>query len=335
MLHITNGDSAAYSILATGVPGTVLSWRDVLHLGPIPAGLSRDALRDVRARFLADSGWASYDQVLAQFEERDRVLIDSDREDEVVLWFEHDLYDQLQLLQILDWFAEHPTASTRRSLICVDRFPGVEPFYGLGQLTPDQLATLFPRREPLTEEQLELGRRAWAAVRSPDPRAIEVVIAGDTGVLPFLRSALTRLLEEFPSAENGLSRTERQALELLRDGPRTPVTLFRESMAREEHPFFGDLPFWTELQRLSAGRHPMIETVDGSDFSAIQPDQQTEDFLVTRLQLTTTGRDVLAGNANAIDLNGIDRWVGGVHLHGLQSPWRWEVRTDGGQLLRQ
>jgi len=38
---------------------------------------------------------------------------------------------------------------------------------------------------------------------------------------------------------------------------------------------------------------------------------------------------VLAGKADHITLNGIDRWIGGVHLFGNQVPWRWDERVMG------
>ena len=119
VLHVTNGDSAAERIRAAGEAGEILSWRDVLHEGPVPAGLDASALREVRARFLADSEWASFDAVLADLEARDATLA-SANEREIVLWFEHDLYDQLQLLQVLDTLADRrdgcARGGTRRSV---------------------------------------------------------------------------------------------------------------------------------------------------------------------------------------------------------------------------
>ena len=51
------------------------------------------------------------------FVERDEAIARSHNHEEVVLWFEHDLYDQLQLIQILDWFSHQDLGHTRLSLI--------------------------------------------------------------------------------------------------------------------------------------------------------------------------------------------------------------------------
>jgi hypothetical protein len=40
------------------------------------------------------------------------------------------------------------------------------------------------------------------------------------------------------------------------------------------------------------------------------------------------GARVLAGAADHVTLNGVDRWVGGVHLHGHHPPWRWNDATE-------
>src|SRR5262245_4541270 len=173
------------------MPGAVLPWRDVLHEGPVPAGSSPGELRRVRARFIADVGWAPFDDVLRDLENRDDALAGCSRHDEVVLWFEHDLYDQLQLLQILDVLAESSSDVALLSLICVEEY--------LGPTRPDRLRELFEARQRVSAAQLALGRRGWAAFRSPDPTALTSLLLGDTRVLPFLAGALTRHLQQFPS----------------------------------------------------------------------------------------------------------------------------------------
>ena len=317
MLHITNGDGAGDKLRRAGLLGEVIAWKDVLHEGPVPAGLSLADLRPVRARFIADQGWAPHEEVLADFERRDAALVRALEHDEVVLWFEHDLYDQLQLLQLLDWFAGQELAGTRVSLVCVGAFPGVEPFHGLGQLTPEQLASLFPTRGPVTEAQLALGRAAWAAFRSPEPFALLTLLDAHTTALPFLRAALVRHLEQFPSTRDGLSRTERQVLEAVAAGADTPLAVFRADQAREPAPFMGDSTLWTYLRDLTLGSAPVLALSE----PALSPTE--EGFAHQSVALVDRGRAVLAGRADRIGPDGIDRWLGGVHLRGADARWRW------------
>ena len=296
---MTNGDSTVGTLRQTALGGDVLAWRDALNEGPVPA-LPADRLREVRAAFLAACGWGSRREIL-DGERRDDLFARALAERRhVVLWFEHDLYDQLQLLQILALVGEIGRDPERLELICVGAFDGRPDFHGLGELTADELESLWPARRPVTDELVELGRLGWDAVRAPEPTAVEAFLRRDTAPLPFLAPELRRLLEELPDVESGLSRGERQLLEALADGPKTRVQAFLASMEREEAPFEGDAWVWRRLAAL----RPRVE---GS----------------AELALTDAGREVLAGAADQIDLLGIDRWVGGTHLR-PGNLWRWD-----------
>jgi hypothetical protein len=299
MLHVTNGDAAADAIRASGIPGEILPWRDVLHDGPVPAGLPLRELSPVRAGFIASRGWGGVDEARRGFEERDAALAASVDEDQVVLWFEHDLYDQLQLIQVLDWFATHP----RPGLTLIN------PAQYLGPSTPDQLRALFALRMPVTTAHLSAARAAWEALRAPDPRGMEAIPGAGLAPLPHLASALRRHLQQFPSARDGLSRSERLALEVLAEGPRTAGELYVASHHDRENPFWlGDSTFFFYLEDLG----PLVTIGEGTEFRH------------RIVALTDLGRDVLAGRADRVAAIGIDRWLGGVHLQGRAVPWRWD-----------
>src|SRR5207247_7516878 len=88
------------------------------------------------------------------------------------------------------------------------------------------------------------AQAAWNAFTSPDPTEIERFIATDTSALPFIAESLRRHLEQFPSADDGLSRTERQALSVLRDqGSLSEPGLFVAVWDLEEQVFMGDVSF--------------------------------------------------------------------------------------------
>ncbi len=225
MLHITNGDCAV-AVLSQVVQGPILPWRDVLHEGPVRAGLSLEELSRERAQFIADAGWGDLAEVLQTFRERDAVFRRAGEHDEIVLWFEHDLYDQLQLIQVLDGLAE--LKGPPISLVCEAEY--------LGNMEPARAAELFALRNPLTRRHMAEARAAWTAFRSPDPRNLESV---KIVALPFLAAALRRHLEEFPWTTDGLSRSQRQVLEGRTD---------------EEPAFLGDVVLAWYEERIKQGR---------------------------------------------------------------------------------
>jgi hypothetical protein len=96
-LHVLNGDSARGTLEQAGVRGSFGIWADILHEGPVPADLEPEELGEVRARFIAslDMGW-TYEMALAERRRWYECLASFKQVDEVVLWFEHDLFDQLK-----------------------------------------------------------------------------------------------------------------------------------------------------------------------------------------------------------------------------------------------
>lgn len=320
MLHVTNGDIAAELIRDAGLAGETLPWRDVLHEGPVPAGLDDAALRRVRAEFIAACGWAPFERVIADLEQRDATLARAARDgDEIILWFEHDLYDQLQLIQLLDWFSGHDRKTLRVALICIGEHPEIPRFRGLGQLSPAQMAALLPAARPVGGRELELGRIAWAAFRSRDPSHLQALVDGDLSALPFLAGALVRHLEQLPSLRGGLSRTERQILAQLALAPaqpRSPSSLFIDAAEDEERAYMSDSAFLLHLRGLARGDRPLVTLPPG--LTRIEPGEPAS------VRITADGLAVLAGALDWPVLTPLDRWLGGVHLRGATPPWRWD-----------
>ncbi len=320
-LHVTNGDVAAELIGLAGVAGEVTVTADVLHEGPAPIGLPPERWRKVRARYLAESGYDDYDSCLAALTRWDRTLEDYRSYEEVILWFEHDLFDQLLLIRVLDGFAGRNLGGTELSLICIGEFPGVTPFHGLGQLSPQQMASLLDRRQRVNEGQKLLARDAWRAFCAPEPTGLEALLRRDLSPLPFLAGALRRHLEEFPATSNGLSRSERQALRGLVGGAATFEELFRATQAMEERVYMGDGSFLHLLRELAAPPRPLLRLEPAPNGSVRGQ----------RLSLTSTGQAVLDGRDDWVRIRGIDRWLGGVHLQGSEAAWRWD--GEAGRLV--
>jgi DNA-binding transcriptional MerR regulator len=308
LLHVTNGESAGNTLRQTGLGGAVLSWQDVLHEGPVP-DVPPAELRVVRARFLSECGWGSERSLLDAFERRDRLFRHAlEAQTRVVLWFEPDLYDQLQLLQAL-------------ALAGDDELELIQADEDLGPLPADELEALWTSRRPVSEGMRALAREVWDAVRAPDPAGLAELLGRDTTALPHLASALRRLLEELPDVESGLTRTERQLLEPLLDGPKRPAELYLASQAREDAIFLGDAWAWKRLAELV----PLVE-----ELPAAPPLGDSREFAAARVTLTRLGRDVLGGKADRMDAAPVDRWLGGTRVDGT---WRWDAAS--GSLLRR
>ena len=175
---------------------------------------------------------------------------------EVVLWFEHDLFDQLNLIWLLDALAEAGTPEQRVRLVVIGEHPEVDPFHGLGQLSPAQLLALFPDRQTLTSEALDEARAAWADVCAPDPRPLARRATSPSRHWPWLPGALRRLVEELPSVSAGLSRTERQGLEAIGRGAADPGRGVCGVRSARRARVSGGLEFLRDHAAAARGRHP-------------------------------------------------------------------------------
>ena len=308
-LHVANGTSTTMTIEAAGIPGPTSIWADPLHDGPVPGGLDDDALAAVRAEYHAPSPNAA--DPANDMRRWRQVIAGHDAYDELILWFEHDLFDQLNLIQLLPFIRAHVPASKTVSLICIGSFPGRPNFRGLGELQPDELASLLPTRQPVTAAQYALAEQAWRTFRDSSPEALDALVRGRTSALPFLGRALRRFLEEYPWTRDGLSRTERRLLTLAAEGRAEWPQSFPRMHEGEDAYYISDTAYAELAEALSASAPPLLTR-------SIQSPA-----------LTPEGREVLEGRADRVALCGIDRWLGGVHLQGRAVPWRW----DGARIL--
>src|SRR6266542_6039354 len=127
-MHVANGTSTTGLIHAAGIPGSSSVWADVLYEGPVPGDLADERLLELRARYLADDDEtdAAYESTLTELR-RWRAAVDNvDAYDELILWFEHDLFDQLNLIQLLSHIHRARTPTLKPvSLIASAPFPAV------------------------------------------------------------------------------------------------------------------------------------------------------------------------------------------------------------------
>lgn len=314
-LHVANGTSTTMTIEAAHLPGAVSIWADPLHDGPVPGNLTDDELVEVRARHLADpSDAASLRETIAGLKAWRRVIAAHDAYRELVLWFEHDLFDQLNLIQLLGWINVHVPRRTPVSLICIDSFPGRPAFRGLGELTASELAPLLGIRQPVTDAQYALAGRAWRAFGQPTPDALDDMCRTDTSALPFLGAALARFLQEYPWTSDGLSRRERRLLELSRNGGTSLAAAFPKMDQGETAFYVSDVSLSDTADGLAATSPQLLAVSDGEG-------------LRRTATITDAGRDVLDGRHDRVQLCGIDRWFGGVHLQ-QGNLWRWDDESQ-------
>jgi hypothetical protein len=299
VIHIHNGDITAALARRAGVPGEHLSLRESLIAGPVPP----DVDIETRARFLADAYGHNLLRQRNDLIEQNRALDAATAHDEIVLWFEYDLFCLVHLLAMLDRFATHP----RLSLVwCRDP---------LGTRNEAEIPPLFDERTRVGPAMSGLARDAWAAYTSPDPAALnDFLLPSDRANFPFLPEGLTLHASRFPSVRNGLGAIERRALALIADGASNFVPLFARIDEEPPRFGFGDTELLRSLRAIAWCAVPLItitETV---------ADKAPPKLLFA---LTPAGAEVMNGSVDYAVVNDADYWLGGVRIT-KEHVWRWD-----------
>ncbi|MBN2981051.1 DUF1835 domain-containing protein [Cohnella algarum] len=321
MLHIVNGDHVGDKLKQGNVQGDVLVWREIYPVGPAFENMDGKNERLFRAAYLERTLGIPASEYIKSCESQERCLRDFRKYDEVVLWFEHDLFDQTMLSFLLSWFAKQPLGSTKLNLLCIGEYPGVTPFRGLGQLTTEQLETLSGTWRRIGKEELRLGGEIWEAYASPDIEKHIGILRSDTSALPFANAAFAMHLARLPSPVNGLGIVEQTALELVANGTQSPSALFKEAGERLHELGMGDLEFRYRLRTMAEPPHALLE-VEGPD-SFFDGSDKRSSGRNGRVSLTKMGQEVLAGERDWAREKGLEERYGGLFVRGDMG-WRWD-----------
>jgi len=264
VLHITSGDIAGEILKKSGVTGEVFVWHDILYEGPREPGWPGEDTLNARALFLeeATGGGLGRQEILETIRGQYQKLETAGEYDELILWFDACLFDQSMLSHILACLKIKGIDTAE--LICVDAFPGIVPYIGLGQLRPDQLASVYPQRQPVTTDQFCFAERVDRAFALQDISAFTKLSNCSDAPLPWIPAAVTRWLKEQPDQATGLGQLERLALDAIRAGCRTPAEIFAYVAAHDTPPqYWGDITLWAKINKL-ATRRPALVKIEGS-----------------------------------------------------------------------
>jgi hypothetical protein len=256
MIHITGGDSSAEMLRKSGLDGDILVWRDLLYDGPRTPGWPSPSALKKRATFLTDSseGAPTEEQVLKMLQKQYSELESSAKIPEApLLWFDACLFDMAMLAHILTCW--RCLGRSDIELIVVDEFEGIERYHGLGQLTPEQLASFFPTKQRVTDAQFALAEEADMAFAFQDERRLEALADRSDAAIRWLPAAAQRWIREGGS----FKVLEHLILEALDRGAQNPVEVFKMASASDTPPqYWGDTTLWAKINAMASQPSPQI-----------------------------------------------------------------------------
>ncbi len=288
-LHILNGDSTLWQLNATDIKGDRLVWRDVLSDGPVLADFGSDQFWKIRTEFMCQAFGTTPEGFKAKVIDEFNKIESLNQYNEVILWFEYDLFCQINMVGIMHYLSEHIEASTQLSLICVGHVPGHPHLVGLGELEPAQLPKLLEQRSQLDFSDLKYASEVYLAYCASDP--IGLVNLDQHAIFHYLKGALQAHFQRFPDATTGLTKIERTMLQFINEGANSPKEIVGRILRWQKGTYygFGDSQYFNYLKRLK----PLL----GEDFS-----------------LNEQGQWVLNGSQSAQGLINRDYMLGGVKV---------------------
>ena len=250
-LHIMNGDASASILSQTKIEGDVAVFREMLVEGPTVYDIGSPLSYQTRSTFIENyfgfdaSGYA--EKIGTEFDK----IKNANAYEEVVLWFEYDLFCQVNLCACIAFIAPIISPSTKLTLVCSGIEKGYSKKMGLGELTPEYYSTLLSKREEITTKEIEISKSFWKIYCSNDHIPLTPFLTADNGVLKYLASSLTEHFLRFPNPTTGVNFIEHKILELLNVAQLTQHQLIGKLLQWQDWLGFGDLQFDYYIRQLN------------------------------------------------------------------------------------
>ncbi len=319
-MNILNGDSAAGVFKqAFKMPKEeIIVFRDVLSCGPIKSFKDADNWIQYREEYwhkiLADNAIEPY-----SFKDSPRDFFTNFQElkdaSEIKLWIGSSLSEQLLLAFIVTALVDNDIDTSKVSVYQFHELEGLNyEIHGIGLLHPDNIKR---HSEPikLTKDILAVCLDAWNAMLDSTPDSLIMFLTGNHSSLPLMFRAMTRLLYRYPNIENGLTYWDEALLSYVTSNWTKAARIIGNAMCHDNNnkeewaDRVGDASLYTWLKDLARPTltKPLVE-MSAMNYSMRE----------TEVSITQFGSAVKDGRENKVTTNGINDWVGGVHLDSSQ-----------------
>ncbi|MCK0158207.1 DUF1835 domain-containing protein [Cellulophaga sp. F20128] len=274
ILHITNGDSFTNRLRSLPIKGEIITWREMLCEGKTLNNVGSENFWKTRFDFLSKNYKVSKSKFIERTLKEYRSLCNHKQQDQIVLWFEYDLFCQINMLAVVSWLKMHRRYA-EISIVCSGKVEGQQKMFGLNELTEDQLLNLYENKTSLRQDDIEYADYIWQLYCSDNPIRLENLTDFDKYRFPYLKQAIGAHIKRFPSIKNGLNVVENNLLHVANSQkPKTKSQLVEKVLADDNTYGFGDIQYEkiiTSLKPLFGSFNPVRLTKKGKEIL----DQQT------------------------------------------------------------
>ncbi|MDM9631682.1 DUF1835 domain-containing protein [Robiginitalea aurantiaca] len=305
-LHITNGDNFTSKLKELKFKGEIITWREMLCEGKTETSVGSEAFWKTRFDFLHKNYNVSKSWFVEKTLKEYRSLCNHKQQDEIILWFEYDLFCQINMLAVISWLKTH-RRHVQISLICSGYEDDSDHLYGLNELSDERIRELFETRVALSQNDIEYADYVWQLYCSDNPIRLENLSDFDLYQFDYLEEAIKTHLHRFPTIKNGLNEIENRVLQVAATTkPRSKKALMGSLLADQGWYGFGD----TQYERILKNIRPL--------FHSFNP-----------VRLSKKGREILQNKDNYYaSLRDTDAYLGGA------LKYNYLYNTDAGRILK-
>jgi hypothetical protein len=250
LLHITNGDSFTQKLNTLNLKGDIITWREMLCEGKTLANVGSESFWKARFEFLNKTYKVTKSSFIEKTLKEYRSLCNHKQQDHIVLWFEYDLFCQINMLAVLSWLKANRKYA-EISLVCSGKEDATDKLYGLNELDNEQLMKLYETRKVLKQDDIEYADYVWQLYCSDNPIRLENLSDYKNYQFDYLSEAVTSHLHRFPSIKNGLNAMENNILQLSIDQkPTSKRELLKTVLNNQGSLGFGDSQYERAISRL-------------------------------------------------------------------------------------
>ncbi len=250
LLHITNGDSFTQRLQKLDLKGDIITWREMLCEGKTETNVGSESFWKTRFDFLHKHYNVSKSWFVEKTLKEYRSLCNHKQQDQIILWFEYDLFCQINMLAVISWLKTHRRYADI-SLVCSGNEDETDRLYGLNELSDEQLLGLYKNRIQLSQNDIEYADYVWQLYCSDNPIRLENLIDYDNYQYTYLSDAIKTHLKRFPTIKNGLNEIENKILEIaVAEKPASKKALLGSILNNQGYYGFGDSQFQRVINNL-------------------------------------------------------------------------------------
>ena len=250
LLHITNGDNFTQRLKNLNLDGDVITWREMLCEGKTLPTVGTESFWKTRFEFLNKNYKVSKSWFIEKTLKEYRSLCNHKQQDHIVLWFEYDLFCQVNMLAVISWLLNHRKYA-EISLVCSGKEDDSDTMYSLSQLSDEQLLSLYKNKKILNQDDTEYADYVWQLYCSNNPMRLENLTDFKNYQFDYLGDAIKTHLKRFPSIANGLNQMENTILRLAMDEkPKNKKEYLDTILKNQGNLGFGDTQYERAITRL-------------------------------------------------------------------------------------